>query len=103
MTPATLVIEARVKLVSNSSSTPARSAALFGFTIGQQHWKNSLSFEQGKVFLLTSENLSGPEAVADSTDTFHTYRLTVDTTSGAVTVARDGVNAANLAVCFSDL
>jgi len=89
LTPAVLKIEARIKVVTSGSSTPARSSTSLGFTIGAAHFKNIFFLETDGVFLLSGENVRGPETKVNTTDDFHTYRLEVNPTTGVVTVFGD--------------
>ena len=88
--PSTLVIEARVKLISGSSSTASRAPASFGFSYGGTHQKNLLQIANGSIFLLSSENVAGASASVATTDDFHVYRLEVDTETGSIEVFYDG-------------
>lgn len=90
--PATVIIEARARLVSGASSTGHRGPASVGFRLGSDLKKNSLYLVDGEIFLLSDENVKGPSAQLATTDAFHTYRLEVDTTTGAITVFRDGTS-----------
>ena len=90
LTPATLVIEAEMALVSGSSSSAHRGPMSVAFTTASDFKKNVLSVADGEIFILAAENTKGPSASVPTTDDFHTYRIEVDTTTGAVTVFYDG-------------
>jgi hypothetical protein len=86
--PDDLVIEARMKLVSGSSSTNDRGPALIGFTTAPGIG-GVLQFGVDDVFLLSSCTVRGATAPVDTNDSFHTYRIEV--TAGAITVYQDAV------------
>lgn len=92
ITPATLVIEARMRFVAGTSSNTARTVAAVGFRIGPDRKRNTLHIADGEIFLLSDATTKGNAASVATTDALHTYRLEVDTTTGAITVFRDGVS-----------
>ena len=54
--------------------------------------RNTLYLEDGSIFLLTDSSTKGASASVATSDAMHTYRITVDTTTHAMTVSRDGVD-----------
>lgn len=90
--PELLVIEARVRFESGAAQIDARTAAGIIFIDSTSDTQNSLYIGQDTVFLLTAENTRGPTAAVATTDEAHTYRIEVDTTTGAIEVFRDGVS-----------
>lgn len=86
---ATVVIEARLRVVSGASSTASRAPALIAAVFGTERAKTMLQIETGAIFLNSDENVRGPEAVIDAT-VMHTYRLEIDLGSGDVAVLVDG-------------
>lgn len=90
ITPATLVIEARVRFVSGSSTNTARTVAAVGFRIGANRKRNTLYIADGEIFLLSDASTKGNAASVATKDALHTYRIEVDTSTGAIAVLRDG-------------
>ena len=89
-TPAKLVIEARMQLISGSASTAYRAPANFGFVLSTK--KNLLMIANGEIFILTGENTKGASAAVATTDAMHVYRMEVDTALGNVEVFYDDVS-----------
>lgn len=92
ITPATLVIEARMRFVAGSSTNAARTMAAVGFRIGANRKRNTLYIADGEIFLLTDSSTKGNAASVATKDALHTYRIEVDTTTGAIAVFRDGTS-----------
>lgn len=86
---ATVVLEARLRVVSGSSSTTSRAPALIAAVFGTARAKAMLQIESGAIFLNSDENVRGPEAALDAT-VMHTYRIEIDLGTGAVAVLVDG-------------
>ncbi|MBX3058501.1 MAG: hypothetical protein KF770_18720 [Anaerolineae bacterium] len=87
-----LMIEARVKRVSGSTSSTLREPIAIGFTIKPDEGNalgNTLYIGNDVVFLLAPSG-RGDVASVDTDDEFHNYRLEVDAT-GAVQVYYDDV------------
>jgi lysophospholipase L1-like esterase len=85
--PNPLVIEARMRLVSGTSTDATRGPASIGFTTSP-NFGNGLQISNGQVFLNQSETQKGPSASVDTAG-FHTYRIEV-TGGGAISVFQDG-------------
>jgi len=82
--PSTFVFEARLKLVSGSSSTTARAPMVLGFTLSPGVG-NSLFVDHDQIFVLASNSVKGDSAVVDTDGAFHTYRIEVTgTTAGSL-------------------
>jgi hypothetical protein len=92
ITPAELVIEVRVKLLSGSASTPSRAPVFVSYHYGAAKHKNTLFLAEGEAFLLTEENTKGASAAVATTDAAHDYKLVTNTTTHAVEVFRDNVS-----------
>ena len=88
--PDPLIIEARVRFVSGSASTPVRAPILIGFTTSPSEG-NALFIGAGEIFLLVDDLVKGASANVDTNDDFHTYRIEVSGT-GSVEVFYDGVS-----------
>jgi hypothetical protein len=78
--PSTLVFEARLKLVSGSSTSSVRAPLVLGFTLSPAVG-NSLFVDHDQIFVLASNTVKGASAVVDTNDAFHTYRIEVTGTS----------------------
>jgi len=93
VTPATLVVEARVKLVSGTSSAAARGPANVTIRYGSGTLRQvAFHIASGEIFLNSSENVKGATASVATTDAAHTYRIEIDTATHATTVFRDSVS-----------
>jgi hypothetical protein len=67
-------LEAKVKLVSGSSSDPSRGPINFLLTTAPGVG-NTLHIDTDVVFFNSSANTRGPSAVVQTDDAFHTYRI----------------------------
>lgn len=90
--PAVLRLEARVRLVSGSNSTPSRGPVTLGFRLGADQKKNLLQLRDGEAFLLASENVLGPSVSVPTSDAPHDYVMVADLNTGAIEVFQDGVS-----------
>ena len=89
-TPPVLNVEFTMQYVSGSSATEGRTPAAVGFTMSEENLRSVLYIQDGAIFLLASNNERGPEAIVATSDDFHDYRITADTTTGEVEVYYDG-------------
>jgi VCBS repeat-containing protein len=87
--PSQLVVEARMRLVSGSSSVAQRAPAVIGFATAPSVG-NGLWIGRGEIFLSSGEFTRGPSAAVDTQTAVHTYRIEVATATGAVRVLYDG-------------
>jgi hypothetical protein len=78
--PANLRIEARLRLVSGSSSEPNRAPAGIGF-VPAPGAVNFLWIDADAIFLNLPGDVRGPVATVDTDDAFHTYRIEVTGTA----------------------
>lgn len=90
--PATLTVEARMKLTSGSGAVAHRGPAGLGVSYGPTHQKNLLFIAAGEIFILSGENVKGAAAAVATTDDFHVYKMVFDTTQNTVEVFYDGVS-----------
>lgn len=90
--PGNLVIEARMRVLANSSSQPYRTAAVIGFSLAPDIG-NTLFIGKDEIFLGNGHASRGTPAGVDTDDAFHTYRVEVDgnTTASAVRVYQDSI------------
>ena len=88
---ATVVVEARMRLVSGSASVTNRAPAVILGVFGPMARKWALQIEDGAIFLNSDESVRGPVAAIDTTTAPRTYRIEVDVGTGAVAVLVDGV------------
>jgi RHS repeat-associated protein len=85
--PDPLVIEARMRFVSGTTTNSTREPANIGFATAPS-FGSVLQIGKGLVFLTKSETERGATASVD-TSSFHTYRIEV-TKAGSITVFQDG-------------
>jgi hypothetical protein len=88
--PDQLTIEARLQLVSGTSSTASRGPATVMWVYGANHSKNALQISASEIFLLSSENVKGPAYAMNTTSAMHDYRIVVDTELNTIAVTVDG-------------
>lgn len=81
-----------MRFVSGASTNAARTVAAVGFRIGANRKRNTLHIADGDIFLLTDTSTKGNTASVATKDALHTYRIEVDTGTGAITVFRDGAS-----------
>lgn len=92
-TPATLIFEARMKLVSGTSSAAVRGPANVTIRYGATTlYQVALHVVSGEIFINSAESVKGASASVATTDAPHTYRIEVNTTTHAFTVFRDDVS-----------
>jgi hypothetical protein len=91
ITPSMRIIEGTVRYIGGSASVADRAPAIMGFRTDTDLKKNILMIAEGEIFLLSGESLKGPSVAVATSDAPHTYRVEVDTGSGAIVVFRDGV------------
>lgn len=87
--PGLMIIEARLRFVSGTTSHVARTPAVVRFTVAPTVG-NALFIGVDEVFLLAADLVRGASAAVDTDDVFHTYRLEVNTSTGAIDVFYDG-------------
>lgn len=87
--PDPLIIEARVRRSSGTTSSDARAPIAVAFTTSPGVG-NALWIGNDEMFLLTGNMVRGETAIVDTDDGFHTYRIEVDST-GAIRVSYDDV------------
>jgi hypothetical protein len=87
--PSLLQIESRLRFVSGADLSVPRTPAHIVFSFAPDRG-NALFIGVDEIFLL-SGNLStrGPSVAVDTNDAFHTYRLDVNTNTGAIDVFYD--------------
>jgi hypothetical protein len=90
--PTNLVIEAELRYLSGTGSVPGRTACIIGFTVAP-NVGGLLFIEHDNIFLGHGYLDKGTNAAVDTDDTFHTYRVEVDTStsSGIIKVFQDAV------------
>jgi len=99
--PSSLVIEARMRFVSGSSSFSSRAPSVIGFTTSA-NVGNLLFIAQDEIFFLAPGDVKGATAVLDTDGAFHTYR--VEVTGSAINVFYDGGASAVLtSTTFTDV
>jgi hypothetical protein len=96
--PDPLVIEARMRLVSGSSTHASRAPAVIRFATAPSIG-NAFYIGVDEIFLNTANLVKGPSAVVDTNDALHTYRLEV-TAAGVITVFQDGIQKLTGATFF---
>ena len=91
-TPPNLIIETRMRVLTNFSTQLYRTAAIVGFTMAPD-MGNTLFIGKDEIFLGNGHASRGTPAAVDTDDAFHTYRVEVDgaTASSAVRVYQDNV------------
>jgi hypothetical protein len=82
-------IEARLKRVSGSTSSPNRAPISIGFTTTGS-FGNILFIGNDEVFFINSGDVKGPTASVQTDDAFHTYRIEVSSIGG-ITLLRDNM------------
>ena len=87
--PDPLIIEARVKFVSGSTSVPYRAPIFIAFSISP-NVGNALFIGADEIFINSDNLVKGDSAVVDTNDAFHTYRIEVSST-GSIEVFYDNV------------
>lgn len=93
ITPALLVIEARLRVVAGSASDASRAPAAILARYGNPVRTVAFYLSTTEVFLNTGDQTKGNAATVATTDAPHTYRIEVNTTTHAVEVKRDTVSA----------
>lgn len=86
--PDVTVIEARMRVISVSSSSNARTESLIQFAMAPNQG-NVLFIGKDEIFLLSGDLVRGASASVDTDDAFHTYRIEINT-NGVVNVFYDG-------------
>jgi hypothetical protein len=84
-----MVIEARLRFVSGTTSHVARAPVVVAFTVSPTVG-NALLIGADEIFLLAADLVRGASAAVDTNDAFHTYRIEVNTSTGAIDVFYDG-------------
>jgi len=74
--PSQLTITARIRMISSSSVSPARTGAIISFTTASGIG-NALQLGLGEIFLSSATFTRGPSATVDTTGAFHAYRIEV--------------------------
>lgn len=92
ITPATLVLEARMRLVSGTSSAASRAPAAIIARYGNPLRTVAFFISATDVFLNTADGTKGDSETIATTDAPHTYRIEVNTTTHAIDVKRDSVS-----------
>src|SRR5262245_26693181 len=92
ITPATLVIEARVRLANGTSSDASRGPAVVLTRYGNPLRTVAFYITTTEVFLTSADTVKGNAAAVATTDGPHTYRIEVNTTTHAIDVKRDSVS-----------
>jgi hypothetical protein len=87
-TSGSFFIEAAVRFVSGSQSTPSRAPIAINFTTAPEVG-NALYIRGDEVFFNSSNNTKGPSAFVDTDGAFHTYRIDVSAT-GDLSLLYDG-------------
>ena len=89
-TPDPLVVEARLRFISGSSSANSRGPAAIAISTAAD---TGVLFFVGtdEIFLTTTGDVRGQSAMVDTDDAAHTYRISI-TAAGAVTVLYDGAS-----------
>jgi hypothetical protein len=88
--PDPLVVEARLRFTSGSSTLPNRGPAAVAITTAEN--TGTLFFVGTDTIFLTADgDVRGPSAAVDTDGAFHTYRIEI-TAAGAVTVFYDGTS-----------
>jgi hypothetical protein len=86
--PDHLVIEARLRYVSGSTSTNARQPSLIYFTTSPLIG-NALMIGQDEIYLLVSNSVKDTSAFVDTDGAYHDYRIEV--TAGVISVYHDDI------------
>jgi hypothetical protein len=92
ITPAMLVLEARVRVGSGSSSEVSRAVASIIARYGDPLRTVALYLSTTEIFLDSANLTKGNAATVATTDAAHTYRVEIDTATHAVEVKRDSVS-----------
>lgn len=92
ITPATIVLEARMQMIAGSSSNTTRAPAGIVIRYGTPTKTAAFFVSTTETFLNSADLTRGQTATVATTDALHTYRLTINTATHAVTVARDGTD-----------
>ncbi len=87
--PYPLIIEARVKRLSGSTISTGRDAIAIGFTT-EPNVGNTLYIGDDEIFILDGRISRGDVALVDTDNSFHNYRIEVDST-GSIQVFYDDV------------
>jgi hypothetical protein len=99
--PETLVIEAKMRVVSGRSEVLHRDIATIGFAT-EPDVRNSLWIGRDRMFLLADSAVVGDHIDSsvdpsfDTDDAPHTYKIVVDTATGVINVYYDGATDAIL-------
>lgn len=88
--PGVVELAASVRLVAGSSSETSRAPVNITVRYGDPLRTMALYIGDGSVFLNTADLTKGPTANVATTDAQHTYGISIDTTTHAITVKRDG-------------
>ncbi len=89
--PDSLVIEARVRFVINSTTSVVRSGVGVAFCTQPNRW-NILQLGADEAYLLQGTSATrGLTANVDTDDAFHLYRIEVIVSTGAIEVRQDGI------------
>ncbi len=86
--PSLLIIEARLKVISETHQVGPRRGVAIGFTV-EPNRGNVLMIGVDEVFLWSSYAVGGPVALVDTDSALHTYRIEVADQS-AVSIYYDG-------------
>ena len=82
-------IEIRVRLVAGVTVHPARAPITLTISTGP-NTGTMIGIDHDRVFILDGDLSAGSQAVVDTNDAFHTYRVVIEA-HGAVSVFHDGV------------
>lgn len=92
VTPATLIIDARVRVASGSSSDASRAPAVVLARYGSPLRTVAFYLSTTEVFLTSADLTKGNAANVATTDSPHNYHIEVNTTTHAIDVKRDSVS-----------
>ena len=90
ITPATLVLEFQLRMIAGSSSNTTRAPSNVVIRYGAPLRTAALHIGTTEAFLTSADLTKGQSATVATTDALHTYRVSIDTASHAITVSRDG-------------
>lgn len=87
--PDRVVVEANMRYISGSTTHSARAPAIIDVSVAPSVG-NAVFIGQNEIFILAGDEQRGQTASVPTTDGFHTYRLEVTASTGAVQVFYDG-------------